>query len=284
TEAIDDGWPQELADELPPLETTLTAEQAKHVITRNNSPDIAFEQSINPYRGCEHGCVYCVGGETQILMRDGATRAIADLRPGDEITGTEGRGHYRRYVSTKVLAHWSTRKAAYRVRLADGTELIASADHRFLTERGWKFVAQPSGQQRPHLTTNNTLMGFGFVHTEACARESSAYRRGYLCGVIRGDGHLATYCYERPGRAHGNQYRFRLAMIDQEPLARAQIYLSEFGVGTDRFLFQEQRPNRQRIEAIRTSSQASVEAIGRLIEWPERADDGWTRGFVAGIY
>jgi DNA repair photolyase len=68
TEAVDDGWPQELADELPPLETTLTAEHAKHVITRNNSPDIAFEQSINPYRGCEHGCVYCYARPAHAYM------------------------------------------------------------------------------------------------------------------------------------------------------------------------------------------------------------------------
>jgi DNA repair photolyase len=67
-EAIDDGWPQELADELPPLETTVTAEHAKHVITRNNSPDIPFEQSINAYRGCEHGCVYCYARPSHSYM------------------------------------------------------------------------------------------------------------------------------------------------------------------------------------------------------------------------
>jgi DNA repair photolyase len=58
--AVDDGWPRDpAADELPPLETTVRPEHAKKVITRNDSPDIGFEQSINPYRGCEHGCVYC---------------------------------------------------------------------------------------------------------------------------------------------------------------------------------------------------------------------------------
>jgi DNA repair photolyase len=57
-EAVDDGWG--LADEpLPPLETTVLPEPAQSVISRNNSPDVPFEQSINPYRGCEHGCVYC---------------------------------------------------------------------------------------------------------------------------------------------------------------------------------------------------------------------------------
>ena len=55
---MDDGWG--IADEpLPPLETTVQPEPPHSVITRNNSPDIPFEQSINPYRGCESGCVYC---------------------------------------------------------------------------------------------------------------------------------------------------------------------------------------------------------------------------------
>ena len=57
-EAVDDGWG--IADEpLPPLVTTVQPEPAHSVITRNNSPDIPFDQSINPYRGCEHGCPYC---------------------------------------------------------------------------------------------------------------------------------------------------------------------------------------------------------------------------------
>ena len=57
--AVDDGWTMGSATEPPPLETTITAEHAKSVISRNDSPDIPFEQSINPYRGCGHGCVYC---------------------------------------------------------------------------------------------------------------------------------------------------------------------------------------------------------------------------------
>lgn len=56
-EAVDDGW--DLAEDLPPLRTEVTDEVARSVITRNTSPDISFDRSINPYRGCEHGCVYC---------------------------------------------------------------------------------------------------------------------------------------------------------------------------------------------------------------------------------
>jgi DNA repair photolyase len=65
-ESFDDGWP---ADEAaPPLRTTLTAEAARAIITRNDSPDIPFDQSINPYRGFEHGCIYCYARPAHAYM------------------------------------------------------------------------------------------------------------------------------------------------------------------------------------------------------------------------
>jgi DNA repair photolyase len=57
--AVDDGWPRGEDDEPEQLATTLTPDASRTIIARNESPDIPFEQSINPYRGCEHGCVYC---------------------------------------------------------------------------------------------------------------------------------------------------------------------------------------------------------------------------------
>jgi hypothetical protein len=56
---FDDGW-DSLAD-VPPLKTEIFTETPKSIITRNESPDISFDRSINPYRGCEHGCVYTPG-------------------------------------------------------------------------------------------------------------------------------------------------------------------------------------------------------------------------------
>ena len=54
---FDDGW--DLAEDLPPLRTHVQDEAARTIITRNDSPDVSFDRSINPYRGCEHGCIYC---------------------------------------------------------------------------------------------------------------------------------------------------------------------------------------------------------------------------------
>lgn len=285
-EEIDDGWDAPPAGEEPARpRTTVTPEHARSIITRNDSPDVPFDYSLNPYRGCEHGCVYCLDGDTPILMGDGTVRAIRDLRPGDVIYGTTRVGWYRRYVRTRVLAHWRTIKPAYRITLADGTTVVAGGDHRFLTERGWKFVSEPhpcSGAQRPHLTTSNKLMGTGQFAQPAA--KNSAYKRGYLCGVIRGDGHLGSYRYQRVGRTNGDQHRFRLALCDQEALTRTQDYLQEWEIETRGIVFQAAGAGRREMRAVRTSAQSSVDMIRELIRWPETPELDWCSGFIAGIF
>ncbi|MBN8978130.1 MAG: PA0069 family radical SAM protein [Rhizobiales bacterium] len=63
---FDDGW--QSLDELPPFKTTVALDTSRKVITRNESPDIGFDRSINPYRGCEHGCVYCFARPTHAYL------------------------------------------------------------------------------------------------------------------------------------------------------------------------------------------------------------------------
>jgi len=64
--AFDDGW--QSLEELPPFATTVSEDKARKVITRNESPDISFDRSINPYRGCEHGCIYCFARPTHAYL------------------------------------------------------------------------------------------------------------------------------------------------------------------------------------------------------------------------
>jgi DNA repair photolyase len=66
TVSFDDGW--QSIEELPPFTTEVAVDTARKVITRNASPDISFDRSINPYRGCEHGCIYCFARSTHAYL------------------------------------------------------------------------------------------------------------------------------------------------------------------------------------------------------------------------
>jgi DNA repair photolyase len=238
-----------------------------------------FRWTINPYRGCSHACVYCAAGDTPILMADGRTKALQDLVVGDRIIGTERVGWYRRYVETDVRAHWSSVKPAHRVTLEDGTELVTSGDHRFLSDRGWKHVtgSEQGAGRRPHLTTANKLIGTGRFARQP--EQSVDYRRGYLCGVTRGDGTLGTSTFER-GEAH----RFRLALVDREALERAQRFLETEGVGATAYRFAAAGGARREVTAIRTQAEARVDRVRELVAWPLSPSDDWRKGFLAGIF
>jgi DNA repair photolyase len=87
--AFHDGW--DLANDLPPLRTEVTEERPRRVIAANDSPDLPFDRSVNPYRGCEHGCIYCFARpshaylglspgldfETRLIARPDAPRVLA---------------------------------------------------------------------------------------------------------------------------------------------------------------------------------------------------------------
>jgi DNA repair photolyase len=268
------------------LETRFYEVRARSVLNKVPPQSrMPFRWTINVYRGCTHACTYCTGGDTAILMADGRTRPMRDLRAGDWIYGTEQQGSYRRFVPTQVLDKWSNVKPAYAVTVEDGTELIASADHRFLTARGWKHVigAESGPLQRPHLTRGLRLLGPGGC--VAGPVSNSDYKRGYLCGLIRGDGHIGSYSYgPRRGRKAERVNVFRLALADTEALARASDYLTELGVVTDEFEFAAAVGPHRAITAIRTQRCANVEHVRDVIRWPTIPSVSWMKGFLAGIF
>lgn len=73
SESVDDGWGLDPQDAAPPLQTVVLPDRTRTLITRNQSPDVPFDHSINPYKGCEHGCIYCFARPTH---------AFLDLSPG----------------------------------------------------------------------------------------------------------------------------------------------------------------------------------------------------------
>jgi DNA repair photolyase len=262
------------------LDTRFHEIRTKSAINRVPSASrVPFEWTINPYRGCSHACSYCQWGATPVLMANGRTRKIEDLRVGDEIIGTVRDGRYRRYVRTQVLDHWTTIKPVWAVTLEDGTRLLTSGDHRFLSNRGWKHVANTSRSEpdRPHLTTNNSLLGTGQFADPP--RHCEDYRRGYLCGLIRGDAHVKRYRSKI-----GPSYRFRLALTDFEALRRAQLFLEGLEVQTCERLFAAGSGARRETRVIATGSRAAFEAISEAVRWPHSPNEQWRKGFLAGIF
>jgi DNA repair photolyase len=233
-QVLDDGVGTELA--LPGLRgllrtvrapefagVTFHEVEAKSALNRvpGDSP-VPFRWTVNPYRGCGHACVYCLDGATRVLLADGRTRAIADLHPGEVVLGTAvDAAGVRRYVPTPVLAHWSTTKPGHRITLADGTTLVASGEHRFLTGRGWRHVAPGwcrAGRRR-RLRRGDVLLGPGAL--PASRTPSPSYRQGYLHGLVRAD--AAGHVQARDGRI---DHAFPSERLELEALGRAHHLLA----------------------------------------------------------
>jgi DNA repair photolyase len=267
------------------LQTRFYEVRARSILNRvPEQSRMPFRWTINPYRGCTHACRYCQSPDTRVLRADGRTERLAALEVGTEIYGTARRGAYRRFVATRVLNKWSSIKPAFKVTLEDETELVASEDHRFLTGRGWKHVtgAECSALQRPHLTLNSKLLGPGGCVAAPAVDED--YRRGYVCGMVRGDGHIGSYAYMRPGGTLGRSHQFRLALADSEALVRTGEYLESLGVSSTRFAFAAAAGPHRAMDAIRTQARAGVERVAGLVEWPIMPSISWMKGFLAGIF
>jgi DNA repair photolyase len=98
--AEDDGWFPDADDPPGRPATTVTEERARSIIARNDSPDVPFEQSINPYRGCEHGCVYCYARPSHAFLNlspglDFETRLYAKTNAAERLRETLAKPGYR---------------------------------------------------------------------------------------------------------------------------------------------------------------------------------------------
>ncbi len=123
-EDFDDGWGS-LDEEPPPLRTTVQVDTTRTIIARNQSPDLPFDRSINPYRGCEHGCVYCFARPTH---------AFLGLSPGQDF---ESRLFAKPEAAALLRAELARPKYRCRV-IAMGT----NTDPYQPIERAWKVTRQ----------------------------------------------------------------------------------------------------------------------------------------------
>ncbi|HWE59802.1 MAG TPA: LAGLIDADG family homing endonuclease [Solirubrobacteraceae bacterium] len=264
------------------VDTRFYEVEAKSILNQvPPASQMPFRWTINPYRGCTHSCSYCMSGATPVLMADGRHKPLESLEVGDAIYGTAIRGQYRRYVSTQVLAKWVSAKPAFKLVLADGTELITSGDHRFLSDRGWKHVTDAPGR-RPHLTLQNHLVGTGAFTPQHEATPD--YRRGYLTGMIRGEGTIGTSSYPLKNGSFGTSDRFRLALTDTEALSRTSCYLFTEEIATRLREFAPATERRRQMLAVAVGGRPQVDQIRELIAWPVAPSTEWFRGFLAGIF
>lgn len=181
--------------------TTFLHVRARRVInTLSGDTGMPFRHTINAYRGCSHACSYCLDGDTPVLLADGRTRALRRVRVGDRVTGTDD----GRPVATTVLDRWTVDRPAYRVTLGDGTVLTASADHRFLTERGWRSVRElgPADVLVTLDGTDPATAAFraenGVVRVQPLGEERELHDLTTGTGDFVADGVVSHNCFARP--------------------------------------------------------------------------------------
>lgn len=149
-EPDDDGWPadEEGADTAPPPATQVTEEQARSLLSFNDSPDIPFDRSINPYRGCEHGCIYCYARPTHSYLDlspglDFETRLVAKVNAVEVLRRELARPGYRAAPVNIGSITDAYQPIERHLRLTRGLlELLTACEHPFT------LISKSSGVER----------------------------------------------------------------------------------------------------------------------------------------
>ena len=240
------------------------------------------ERSFNFSNHCSWMCGYCVGPDALIYMRNGTFESISSLKIGSKIWGVDNNTPSKRYSfkEATVLKIWTTTKLAYKIIMENGIEIICSGDHRWLTDRGWKYTIK-SGRN-PYLTRRINIKSIASTIELIKAQEfSDLYKKGYLSGQIRGDGLLRTYDYSGKKRTYDIQYQFRFTIKDSEGVDRVSKFLQNFSIDFRDFIFKNYT-NNEEWKGIRTSKREEYNKIKDLIEY--QLEPEYYRGFLAGIF
>jgi DNA repair photolyase len=200
--------PDELA---PDLDVRHLRDPSRTIVATNSSPDVGFDASVNPYRGCEHACVYCLMPETRILRADMQWLALGEVRVGEELVGFDEYptpGRERKLRPSTVERVWWSRKPVWRI-TTERSEVFASAEHRWLQDRHFRWTTTE------RLRVGALLRSIPLVAPDPIDRE---YRIGYVAGLS-----LACDARVAPPDA------WRIALPALEPLLRAVSYLRQLG-------------------------------------------------------
>jgi hypothetical protein len=279
------SWPLETAEAVDPAfegephsdpRTRILPDHSRSILAHNDSPDVGFSASVNPYRGCEHGCSYCLVPETRILRADMSPLVLGDLKVGEELVGFdevvapgEGTRKLRKSVVEKI---WWSRKPTIRL-ITDRAEVITTADHRWLQARSFRW------SRTEGLRAGKQLR---FLFDPATCEFDADYRVGYVAGLSLGDGTFRFQPGWRSDKLGFPSAYWRIAMVDREPLERCAGFLRLLGVETFLRPFDAGPTARKPMQKIETRSLPRLEILHKLLRL-ELETDAFRRGFLAGF-
>jgi DNA repair photolyase len=257
-------------------QTVFYRDTSKSILAENSSPDIGFRFSLNPYRGCEHGCIYCLVPDTPVLCADMAWRPIGQIRVGDELVGFDEYPEpeqTRKFRKATVEAVWWSKGPTVRL-VTEQTDVTATAEHRWLQARNF------SWSKTRELSPGRKLRHIPIVPTEDVDDD---YRVGYIAGMSLGDG---TFRYQpgwRSNRLGFPAAYWRVALADHEPLDGLVEHLRCFGVEAWTRPFFGGAASRKPMRKVEVRSLAKLSTIHTLIN-AEFDSRSYHRGFLAGFF
>ncbi len=251
----------EYDEDNPPPEKMATVyyrDASRAALAENHSPDVGFRWSLNPYRGCEHGCVYCLGPDTPVLYADMTWRPICDAQVGDALVGfdeTVVPGTTRKFRRTTVEAVWWSARPTLRL-VTDRADVVTTGEHRWLQNRSFRWC------RTRQLGVGKRLRAVEMIRPEP---EDDDYRCGYISGSSLGDG------------------TFRDEPADEEPLNRTVACLRRFGVDVGIRRVDGGPSGSKPLQKVETRSLSKLAIIHRLLS-VERDSRSYRRGFLAGFF
>jgi DNA repair photolyase len=257
--------------------TELLVDPSRTIVATNDSPDLGFRASVNPYRGCQHACSYCLEPATPVLRADLSWSAIGDLKQGDAIVGFDEspqRGSHTRKLRRSVVERvWWSRKESVRL-ITDRADVTTTADHRWLQWGSFRW------SKTEQLRVGRRLR---FLFEPSRVATDGDYRIGYVAGLSLGDGTFRWLPGWRSDKLGFPAAYWRIAMIDREPLERCIEFMRPLGVELALRPFDGGRLARQPLLKIETRSLSKLALVAKVIH-AELETESYRRGFLAGFF